>query len=171
MNANITDQIQADLTDHAEGTKLHHTKTKRLAKLGLIEADGTLTVTGQQVLRETLDADQAEADAQTEIEDMAADELADAKPVKAKRTRKPADLNACHCGCGATTRSLFAQGHDARYAGIVGRRVAETAPITADTPWLDAEVSRHMVGCSDALIRKAIRVAVNHRTKLAKRAS
>ena len=145
MNANITntDQITADLRALANDGKIHHAKVKRLQRAGLVNADGNISAAGW----ERLDA------------------------TKPKRTRKPADLNACHCGCGETTASLFRQGHDARFAGVVGRRVAETAPATADTPWLDAEVSRHMAGCSDALIRKAIRVAVNHRAKLAKRTS
>ena len=81
------------------------------------------------------------------------------------------EVYSCHCGCGDITKNMFAVGHDARYAGIVGRRVAEMAPATADAPWLNAEVSRNMIGCSDALTLKAIRVAINHRAKLAKRAS
>lgn len=66
----------------------------------------------------------------------------------------------CYCGCGAplTGKSFYKPGHDARHAGIVGRKVAETGEdeYYADLP-------------SNALVEKARRITANTLAKQAKK--
>ncbi|TXI59956.1 hypothetical protein [Mycolicibacter arupensis] len=82
---------------------------------------------------------------------------------KAKPAKKAADLNRCACSedCEALSRNLFAPGHDARWAGIMGRWVVANH---ASDP---QETIRRMapVGASEALIAKAVRVAANAQAK------
>lgn len=52
---------------------------------------------------------------------------------KPRKPTKPTATATCRCGCGQEVRNLFAQGHDARYAGALIRsvRAGETTPAKA----------------------------------------
>lgn len=142
MSANeINDQVIQDLHDVERAVRVHHAKMKRLVRLGLANEIGAISAEGQRVLDQALGR-----------------EVRKPKPAK-----KSADLNRCACSedCEATSRNLFAPGHDARWAGIMGRWVAANH---ASDP---EDTIRRMapVGASEALIAKAVRVAVNAQTK------
>jgi hypothetical protein len=81
---------------------------------------------------------------------MSTDTTTKTKPVTGK----------CTCGCGAdlTGKSLYKPGHDARHAGNIGRKVAETS---------DESLYNDLT--SDALVAKAKRITENALAKEAKK--
>lgn len=95
------------------------------------------------------------------------------KPVPAKQggdakkdsTAKPESGHACYCGCGEviTSRAFYRPGHDARHAGVTGRRAAELDPESADYYDLYNELP------STALVEKAKRIEETTRQKQAKK--
>lgn len=83
-------------------------------------------------------------------------------PAKTPVKAKPAPAN-CGCGCGAptiTAKARFLSGHDARFAGAVGR--GETTPTEAQQAILDA---------SPALAAKVEKVRLTAVRKAAVKAS
>jgi hypothetical protein len=88
------------------------------------------------------------------------------------RTRGGKSPRPCGCGCKAlTSGGLWMPGHDARWAGVVGRTIAEQAPITAGDDYVQREATRaaEQAGASEALTAKVVRVAETARAKKAKR--
>lgn len=71
-------------------------------------------------------------------------------PSNSTKPTKAGAQAVCRCGCGQEVRNLFAQGHDARYAGTLIRAVrdGETTPAKAIaqarkvSPGLAAKVER-----------------------------
>lgn len=90
-------------------------------------------------------------------------QTATAQPAS-KPAKKAADLNRCACNedCDATSRNVFAPGHDARWAGIAGRQIAAEADDTYTSLVVRERVEQIApIGTSEALIAKAARVARN----------
>lgn len=104
---------------------------------------------------------------------MSANTNTPAKPANTPAKAKPAPAN-CGCGCGAptvTARALFLSGHDARFAGRVGRgEITPTkaqAAILADSPKLQAKVA----GIRETAKRKAAEKAAREAAKAAAKAA
>lgn len=99
------------------------------------------------------------------------------QPAKSKAAKKSVDLNRCACSpdCESVSRNLFAPGHDARAAGIAGRRIAADVGVgDASDEDLERMVADELPdAASDKLVAKAARVArnaiVKARAKQAKR--
>lgn len=132
---------------------VHHRTAAALTKRGLVvERDGKLTLT----------------DTGLEVFVANGGELADAEAAKPKRSKK---ARPCGCGCGEQTGGgLWKPGHDARWAGVVGRQVATDLGFVED----DAEVAEYIAlrapeGTSDALVAKAAKVARAAMSKAASR--
>lgn len=87
------------------------------------------------------------------------------QPAKSKAAKKSVDLNRCACSpdCESVSRNLFAPGHDARAAGIAGRRIAADVGVgDASDEDLERMVADELPdAASDKLIAKAARVARN----------
>lgn len=98
-----------------------------------------------------------------------------ATPTSKTRPAKSAskDPHTCLCGCGEaiTTKALYRPGHDARHAGMVGRRMADVlggSPTAADKKNADVLVEALP---TDALREKAFRVRDNAMAKGSKAAA
>lgn len=87
------------------------------------------------------------------------------KAAPAKVADKPAPAN-CRCGCGqptVTTKATFVSGHDARLAGVLGRKVAEGTLTEQEQTLLNS--------LSDKLQAKVAKVADTARGREAKKAA
>lgn len=91
----------------------------------------------------------------------------------AKPAAKPAPAN-CGCGCGlptVTEKALFLSGHDARFAGRVGRGEIEPTDaqrrILADSPRLQAKVEGIRATAAKKAAAKAAREAAKKAAKAA----
>lgn len=84
---------------------------------------------------------------------------------------KPAPAN-CGCGCGAPTiteKARFLSGHDARFAGAVGRGEIKPTPAQAAliTPALQAKIDGIAATASRRAAEKAARVKAKAAAKAA----
>lgn len=101
----------------------------------------------------------------------AASTKATAKPAPApvEAPAAPAQPANCRCGCGAptvTARALFLSGHDARFAGDLGRRLA-ASEVGPEREALTAEVD----ALSPALKAKVLKIAETANRKAAEKAA
>lgn len=162
------------LTAIDKGQRVHHNTLKSLVQRGLVE-DGKLTTKGEYVASHdgqhpTIGQELAiELDAERErlqAERIAAED-AGVVPVKPKRSRK---MRPCTCGCGGMTGGgKFLPGHDARWAGEVGRAAGQTLALSAteaDALAAVADLQDSHDEVSDALLAKAARIAVATRAKI-----
>lgn len=194
-NAAYTAAIRA-LTEVARAGSTEGVDGRRLAGLrrrGWLADDGRITAAGLDMLpteaRSQATAPARETDAQavariereigavecTPIRDAEVPaETAAATSVAKKAKTAKAELNRCACSedCEATSRNQFAPGHDARWAGITGRAIAVSAPITADEEYLIRMAYDALPTISEKLAAKAARVALTAIAKAkAKRAA
>lgn len=89
------------------------------------------------------------------------------KPAKPAAPATPGNFPLCGCGCGVptvTAKARFLSGHDARYAGMVGRGERAADPRLA-TPGLDAKIEKIAATTRQREALKAAKAAANQAAK------
>lgn len=130
--------------------KVNRNTIRALSSRGLIDAGNqgyVLTADGWAAL---------ELDPPTEAAPAKPKRAKTAKPRKSRSETPPA--NECGCGCGELCKGLWRPGHDARWAGVVGREIASYVA-DPDDVWPEAERAAADIGASEALARKVARCA------------
>lgn len=156
----IFDSFATDPTEFAESTDSgSHVNTKyarelfgiltNVAHLVAVAEDGDGNDCWQAV--ETYDNKTREEAEATIDAWLASQNLNTIKESTTMTATKPTTGN-CYCGCGAplTGKSFYKPGHDARHAGIIGRRVAE-----------DGDTAHYNALPSNALVEKARNITQN----------
>lgn len=176
----IFDAFAADISEIAKAHKGINTRYARQLVAALQQGNlVTLTEDGEgneawQSIQTTDDLTHEEAEAKfDEWAGVAAPQTPSSATAPRKSAGKAAskDPHECLCGCGEviTTRSLYRPGHDARHAGQVGREIASImngGHDEGDQITIDSLIEALP---TDALRRKAMRVADNaNRKNLAK---
>lgn len=145
----------------AKGKRVHHNTLKSLVRRGLVDKIGRLTDAGREAAFwiETVRVDHVKTAPLAEAPKADAD--------KPKRSRK---MRPCTCGCGGMTGGgKFLPGHDARWAGEVGRAAGQTLALSAteaDALAAVADLQDSHDEVSDALLAKAARIAIATRAKI-----
>ena len=147
----------------AAGDRVHHMRRRRLTNMGLVTSAGDLTKLGAEAISRTDDAKQAEqlrAEYAASHPNHGSQNDRDAAiAARCAETKKPAKPCVCSPDCDRTSKGKFAPGHDARWAGVTGRRIATYAAL--EDVWNEAESAGGEVGASRALMLKVVRIAEN----------
>lgn len=113
---------------------------------------------------DTMDAQEAEAKIDAFLNTTTATESG-SKPANAKKdttmtTATPTEVHDCYCGCGekVPAKSFYRPGHDARHAGVIGRKIAANYNVKGfdRRDLLNALPSDRLVAKAEGIAEKAI---------------
>lgn len=160
-NTNREDAKTVDaLTAIDKGQRVHHNTLKSLVQRGLVDKIGRLTDAGREAAGIKL----------VRVDHVKTAPLAEAPKADADKPKRSRKMRPCTCGCGGMTGGgKFLPGHDARWAGEVGRAAGQTLALSAteaDALAAVADLQDSHDEVSDALLAKAARIAVATRAKI-----